>query len=494
MPETPSTPGAGQEYVLTPEDDRMLNELLCAKKPEKHAGRRRRISDEIFTTIDKARFFLTTGPDSQKQVLQEPFSREASLEDEGDPIPVKISRIAATTLHAACALALDWKTVPDQQSKDEVLGKIVGSLVRQQEESPSSDADILIRNHPDWDGVMHELENDALRGGSVMRQLADGFDPAVQEAADDSFIVDAIQDRMKQIREIAAGIIQRVKDICSAERNRMKQEMANWHTWEDKIVVPNLGHIPMMTGIYNEVRIPPRKLSDLVGNPFLAVDAQEDVRNSAGFLHAPYPSDFEDMLRYGVTALVPNTGYYGVLVDQRKIFEYMANYCGYDHSATYETVDQLPKVSKKGWPVEWHNKKRALQMFKEMDRVAVSVEVAVRKTPAKQGAESRRDSGVATALKHYVYRHVPQPFIVTRHFEILEVDDKEVDPPLMNIPSQNFIQALGGVHLGAVEEEFWTEMVNGGGKPQRAKLKVLWHLCIAARDHSLRAMERGRRK
>lgn len=455
--------------------------------------RRRRISDRVFDSIEFARGALTELSAQKHQDdawLETDISVPVDVVEDQATTHILLSPVAAVSLATAAHMALDWKTIARDKETD-ALRNTVHRLLMEMRASPTTEE--LMENHPHWTGIFRVLVADVMHGGENMKLIRDGIDEELLENKSD-FTVEARSDPSEQIEMIAAGIVLRLAELCSAERQDVT-EMEGWENWMSEIEPAQLKDIPRYLEIYDDVRIQPRLLLGLL-SPMDSVRRAtiSAIQNQGGFLHAADAPQLSEMIQYGVTGVIPDHAYYGVLTDPNHIEKHMADLCGYEPGKHYNTVDDLPTQSKIGWPLHWLNRGYALEMFRHVDQVALTVELAVRKKPeAKEGkkAAMRRKSGVAAALKYDVYQRVPQPMILTRHFEILEVNDQPV-PPVENYGSMRFIQALGGHYIGSAEETFEIPASTDGAQP--TKLKVFWHLNLAERRVSLEEIEKRRKK
>ncbi|MBI5155691.1 hypothetical protein HZA45_00295 [Candidatus Peregrinibacteria bacterium] len=486
MPDDQSPPTVasqeGEDPIFDATFDRMLEQTNSAKvKP--FSIQRRRISDRVFFSIDETRKAVTKLSEAgEYSWLKGDIPVPINVAEDRGSQHVDVPYISALCLGVASNMALHWQSM-DEDAERLMLDRTLQTFVRQI--GPGKSGEEVIANEPHWGPIFDALATDVESGAVNATLLKVGPIPV----PDADFLVKAKVDPLEQTYEIAAGIFRRIDKVCSSEHGEILRAMSGWGRWEDDVQQGTIEQKSMFNDIYMAVRIKPQLLRKAAsGSGPVKERAIGLIELEGGFLHAPDNAAFEAMIKEGVTVFIPDVAYYSVITDYKSIKQLLTDYCGFDPNKEYATIDDLPQVSGKQLSLGWVNKRYALAMFQDPDAVAFSVEVAVKKTTPEHGSgHSRRDAGIASALKYAAYSAVPQPLILTRHFEILEVNDISL-PSAVNYGSAYFIQALGGKHIGATEETF---IVNPG-ESDPVKVKVLWHFCLAERATSLMRLEERR--
>lgn len=364
----------------------------------------------------------------------------------------------------------------------------------QEQASGSNPVADLAQSGPIWKGTLRSLATHY--DATADRQLRAGVDPELRNSTG-GFLVDMAPEsgRADRIQSIVAGLLLRMQQVCG--RPELEELMANWRKWLPKVEGLTVADIAGVRSVYEDgVKIPTRQLLDLVSDvPEVRSAALKEVEEGGGFLRDFDSDAIREVLENGVGDVLRRDGrimgYYGVITDARRVLEHMKREYGFEWGITY-TLENLPThVVRDGrqFALAWTNRHLGLQMFQNLHRLALSVEIAVANDSGDQsrGLAPTRQSGVATALKFRTYSRIPRekPLIFIKHFEITGVDGRPV-PSAVNRGSRRFIETLGGRLVGTVEDGFTRTDPDTG---RIIPVELLWHLYLASVKESLAVME-----
>jgi hypothetical protein len=183
------------------------------------------------------------------------------------------------------------------------------------------------------------------------------------------------------------------------------------------------------------------------------------------------------------------------VADRTLVQQHLSQMCGYNPTKKYKSTRDLPKRSKLGWSIDWSDERYALEMLQCPYNVALSVEVAVQKETDSNAGKSKRNAGLAAALKDNVYRSIDLPWVLTRHFQIMEVNipgsgrKKQEISGANNVGSDTFIRMLGGREIGSAYERSTIKAHDANGTEHDVELLIRWIFCLAPRKTSLEVIE-----
>ncbi len=467
----------------------------------------RRVSDRIFQTIQ-------TSERQAKAILRDQELR-LNVKVHGDPqnideeeYPFRAAAVVAMT--AGAHVADVWETL-SAEGRASYLREMTRTLCHQVIVA-GYETNTLMQEHPVWKRVMSEFLDDAANtDDEALDVLREGLPPQVLQS-EGHFSVEREEDHSNQIGSIVGSTLHRLHRLCADERRTVKTEIAGWERWRSHLVTPAEPDIPALTNIYNDVRIPYEWFADLASSQSEIREAALDkIQKFGGFIHPSDPDELRETLKHGVMRMTDDgNAYYGLITDPIIVQEHLQRFCGFDPNKRYATKDDLPKKAQysdqKEWNLEWNaDPAYALTMFQLPHNVALSVEVAVKRDPkptASSNGRGRRNSGIAAALKHGVYTDpsVDQAWVLTRHFQIVEVGIPEMEKKnqlvsrAINVGSDQFIRMLGGCEIGSGTEQSAVQVPDQLGRMHPVDLTVRWIYCLAPRKKSIEMIEqRGHR-
>jgi hypothetical protein len=457
----------------------------------------RHMRDAIFGTIELSERQAQGNVQDRELFFKTSINNESDEIDE-DQIPFPAA--SAIAVVAGAQTAEQWNKLNSQQ-REEFRAKTTDQLTDQVIRS-HFEADRLMHD-PLWRHAAHAFINDEKNnGGGAIEALKTGLPPHILQSTG-GFTVEVLPRKEDQIGAIVHGTLHRLHKLCTEDRNTVRNEMVGWERWRNQLRSPTLNDIPGLINTYKDVQIPYEWFADLTSRtPEIRDSALDRIRKLGGFIHPPYAEDYEEMINHGVAKMTNDgSAYYGALTDPEVVREHLRQMCGLEDGKMYTSINDLPLKSAKGWPLEWNaDPAYALEMFQSPHNVAVSVEVAVKKEEKANGNGKRRNAGLAAALKDGVYREVSQPWVLTRHFQLMKVEVPEMGrgPELVsgaiNVGSDVFIRMLGGREIGSAKEECTVMAPDSRGSLHPVKLTIRWIFCLAPRRTSLDAIEgRGHR-
>lgn len=454
---------------------------------------RRTFYDAVFRTMQAVRNCLGK---KMPELLHKKIGVEIKVRHENGSeteIIEDVSALTGVTLGTTVELAVRWDKL--KSDSDAAMKEI---MVRQAGEVKDASELHELAADPPLHASFQALAVDQTLNRGNAEHIERGINGNLVDSKSD-FTVDVRQDLYDQCAVLARGILDRMTELLSAERSQVLRDMEQWREWAPYMEAMRQDQSGAIEQVYNDVLIDAKDLRGLVSpNVSRKEAALQQIEQNGGFLHGFDLSSIEDMIHHGVTAVVRDPenpedilGYYGVITDEDVVRRYLQEWCGFDPACedAYDATN-LPKQSSRG-PLQWQNPKFAAQIFREPEQVGFSVEVAVRKSVlGDKLKESRRNSGVATALKHRVYSVVDKPFIVTRHFEIKEVNGLIV-PSAINFHSRRLSESLGGRPIGSLDEtDFAHPSKDPAGNPPM--IGTTWHFYVEERNRALERIEQRR--
>lgn len=401
-----------------------------------------------------------------------------------------IPKSVAIELTVASRIARDW----DQVSADLEGGISVTleSVIKQVRGASSLNE--LLATRGEWGPVLQVLMNDQRSGGQAIHQLQQYGVPESLQQSGGTFFVDSYpgQDPISVHRDIAAGIVDTLREATSSERAKIIEQMRGWQQWITRTRPAEAARIPQMVDVYRSVMIPATTLRETVSDfPGIKDRAIEKVRWNGGFLAEPSEADLRLMIEHGCAQVLLDQqgkdliGYYGVLTDPAAVRDHLKSY-GWDESKMGHYKNKSDLTSGKGRKsYKWtSNQQLVMEMFNDPDSVAVSVEVAVDET--KSGSVSSRRSGAATALKRAVYQQAlkqGKKLVLVRYFDIQSINGKRLSGA-KNSASGIFTELLGGMDIGYYREKVTRDGVD---------MDVDWQLSLADIAQSLKVIESGKK-
>ena len=465
---------------------------------------RRIIKDGIFQTIEWVE------RSAAKKIGDRPIIIGTSVQHDEhrvDQEHISIPAAAVIAVIAGSRVAERWHRMQAHERaayREQITGELLAELMGKNFHEGE------LRKSPLWDKALREFVDDFLDGQEEGAQtLINGLPPHILQS-NGEFTVEVDGDREKQVGIIIDGTLRRLHKLCGADRKAVRDEIAGWEQWKNRLVVPHRADIPQLEKIYNDVRIPYEWFADLLSRQSEVREAALDrIRKYGGFIHAPNPGDFQEMIDYGAARMtMDGNAYYGVLADHDVVRAHLEQMCGFEPGKQYHSIEDLPQAAKNGWALEWNaDPAYALSMFQSPHNVALSVEVAVMRDKPSSGQQAnggrgRRNAGIAAALKDDVYRDpiVDHAWVLTRHFQLVKVGIPEMHRPAeavsgaVNVGSDVFIRMLGGREIGSAKEETRIMVPDKKGVEHPVELTIRWIFCLAPRKTSLDAIEgRGQR-
>lgn len=496
----------GDPEIPLKKADEYFTSLLCFPDEAQQLGQPvsvRRISDDIFKTIEASKRVA-------RQVLQD---REMilSVSVEGDPGNIDseelyVSAAAVVAVMSAAHVANAWNELPitDREVfRQEVTKRLIDEMQRKQ-----YDVQQLMQD-PTWNRVLREFLADTMNTEDEGLDILEKSLPPNVLQSGGFFSVEIVDDQSSQIGSIVAATLHRLHKLCGEDRKTVRSEIAGWERWKNHLITPSAADIPRLMEIYQNVRIPYEWFADLVARqPEVREAALDRIRKYGGFIHESVEEDYSQMLQSGVLRMTDDaSAYYGVITDRNVVEHHLQQMCGFNPLKSYLSDKDLPTKSDCGWDLEWNaDPAYALSMFQHPHQVALSVEVAVMREESSHerlvNGRGRRNAGVAAALKHNVYTDpsVEQAWVLTRHFQIVEVGIPDMERPrelisgAVNVGSDVFIRMLGGREIGSAREKACIQVPDKMGKMHDVDLTIRWIFCLAPRKTSLDAIEhRGQR-
>lgn len=466
----------------------------------------RRVSDRIFQTVQASERLAKSLLRDREMTLRVNVQGDPQKIDQ-EEYPFRAAAVVAMTAGAHVADRWETLTVEDRAT---YLRDITRTLT-EQVIAANFDTTVLMQQ-PMWGRVMREFLDDAANtDDEALDVLREGLPPQVLQS-EGNFSVEKDEDHSHQIGSIVGSTLHRLHRLCAEERRTVKTEIAGWEKWRNHLVIPTEADIPALTNIYNDVRIPYEWFADLASNQSEIREAALDkIQKYGGFIHPSDPEESRETLKHGVMRMTDDgSAYYGLITDPNIVQQHLQRFCGFDPHKNYFTKDDLPKQSQYGegktWNLEWNaDPAYAVTMFQHPHQVALSVEVAVKRDPkpaASSNGRGRRNSGIAAALKHGVYTDpsVDQAWVLTRHFQIVEVGipemkrEKQLVSRAINVGSDQFIRMLGGCEIGSGTEQSTIQVPDQQGRIHPVELTVRWIYCLAPRKKSIEMIEqRGNR-
>lgn len=461
----------------------------------------RRIKDSIFQTIEQ----------SEREAQMHQYGHEnltIPTDVRDDPVvhqeDVSIPTVSAIAVLAGAEVAHRWNDLP--AGEREAFRQQETARLIAQVRAAHGDQETLMKD-PIWRRALREFVSTTMNGHDSGEILLNGIPPNVRQS-DGQFSVEVLEDHTEQIGLIVRETLHRLHHLCADDRKAVRNEISGWEKWRSRLIVPQERDIPQLNRIYDDVRIPYEWFQDLVSSQHeIREAASAKIRNFGGFIHPPSEDEYRETMQHGVMRMTNDgTAYYGILTEDEQVLVHLREMCGYDPQKQYRLLDDLPEKSDKGYELEWNaDPALALSMFQHPHQVALSVEVAVMReqNAANQtNGRGRRNAGVAAALKHSVYTDpkVDQAWVLTRHFQIVDIGLSEIGKPpeaisgAINVGSDVFIRMLAGREIGSMREKCTVQVPDKQGHMHPVDLTIRWILCLAPRKASIEAIEgRGSR-
>lgn len=451
---------------------------------------RRIVSDETLRTFEYVRTLLREiGWDTELTI---PTNIAAGENEREDDLAVPVAD--AVALLATARVALDWdrsKKTPFEAGATKAIS-ILTSLSKVPPPPFAHlrlNANDLYKADPIWGGLVPLSAYPPSLGNPWDKPLPPHALESRQKSTAEALLD---QPEYKQIAAIVHTMLLRIQDLCGEDSERMRLEMRDWRRWETNIVEATHEDVPLMRTVYQKIMIPDRKLLRLTTNiSGPRKKAKDEIQRGGGFLHDCSDADLEFMIGKGETRVVradpdnPQSvfGYYSVVSQRDHVDHLLGEMCGYEPGTVY-TPETLPQRSRSGWKLQWPKPKDAADLLNAPEELSVSIEVAVGRLDE---SSHPYQAGVATALKHAVYESVlrqGRSLVLLRFFEILEVNGVRVDS-VINVPSRQFIQALGGRPIGFAEETFDRNGI---------RITVLWNYWLSDLRESLDIIDQKSQK
>jgi hypothetical protein len=474
----------------------LVESSLARKRAEATAPKNlhvRRIRDTIFSTIE------TCKRQAQLVVKTSEIPIDAQVKDDvtdqSDIEGINVPAASAIGVLAAAEVAFHWNELSNEADIERFRSQATTRLVGDAVEAQFQGAKLIQK--PDWELAALAFIADSMnRSGEAVDMIHNGLPPHILQS-NGSFSIEADNDPVQQIGAIVRGTLERLHKLCDEDHRAVRTEIAGWEKWKHKLIVPTEKDIPRLESTYKSVRIPYEWYRNLVSSDAEVRQTGLDaIRQYGGFIHEPKKADYEEMLQGGVLRMTDDgSAYYGLITDRTLVQQHLSQMCGYNPTKKYKSTRDLPKRSKLGWSIDWSDERYALEMLQCPYNVALSVEVAVQKETDSNAGKSKRNAGLAAALKDNVYRSIDLPWILTRHFQIMEVNipgsgrKKQEISGANNVGSDTFIRMLGGREIGSAYERSTIKAHDANGTEHDVELLIRWIFCLAPRKTSLEVIE-----